>query len=142
LTKRDYYTIPAIHELRKMEEEELKSVENFTVGREGIGEVVWNGRTDVRGVDLDTTVHFSPKVVVVYPDEAEKPPVGQKLNKPAKVSLQGVYKVDKRTKEPMKDADSVAAMEAKLRKHCKSEGLNFIGYDGAKGVWTFAVQHF
>eukprot|EP00188_Purpureofilum_apyrenoidigerum_P002370 Plantae.Rhodophyta-Purpureofilum_apyrenoidigerum.ctg2470.p1 GENE.Plantae.Rhodophyta-Purpureofilum_apyrenoidigerum.ctg2470~~Plantae.Rhodophyta-Purpureofilum_apyrenoidigerum.ctg2470.p1 ORF type:complete len:539 (+),score=62.44 Plantae.Rhodophyta-Purpureofilum_apyrenoidigerum.ctg2470:78-1619(+) len=142
LTKKDYYAVPSINELRKLDDNQLRNVKNFTVGRKGVGEVQWTGSTDVRGVDLDTVVHFSPKVVVVYPDEADKPATGQGLNKSAEVCLEGVWKIDKATKRPMKDADSIASMDAKLRKHCRNEGLEFIEYDGHKGTWRFIVPHF
>lgn len=66
--------------------DELEAVEDFTLGRIDVGEVTWIGPTNVRGLDLDKIVQLEPREVIVYPDEEEKPEVGQSLNKPAEVS--------------------------------------------------------
>ncbi len=55
----------------------LATVEDFTVGRRGMGFVTWRGPTDVRGLDLDAIVRFGPKEVNVYMDDSKKPPLGE-----------------------------------------------------------------
>ena len=61
-------------------------VENFSVGREGYGNVCFTSDTDVAGLDLDAIVFIVRKELEVYPDAALKPKVGEGLNKPAVVS--------------------------------------------------------
>lgn len=70
-----------------MSNDQLASVEDFTVGSVGIGEVRWMGKTDVRSLDLDSIVQLEQSQVIVYADEAVKPPEGKELNKPAEVRL-------------------------------------------------------
>jgi nuclear pore complex protein Nup98-Nup96 len=61
-------------------------VENFSVGREGYGNICFTSETDVMGLDLDSIVFIVRKAVEVYPDGTDKPQVGEGLNKPAVVS--------------------------------------------------------
>lgn len=60
-------------------------VENFTVGRTGYGNIFFPGLTDVMNMNLDEIVFFRHKEVIVYPNDAKKPPLGQGLNKKAQV---------------------------------------------------------
>jgi hypothetical protein len=62
LNRPDYYTMPALDDLIEcLEEEEndegvmrkICPVENFVVGREGYGNVMFPGETDVAGLNLD-----------------------------------------------------------------------------------------
>ena len=54
LYRPEYYTIPSIKELNKMDLSDGKClVENFIVGREDYGEVKFLGTTDVKDLDLD-----------------------------------------------------------------------------------------
>jgi hypothetical protein len=45
------------------------------------------GLSDVSGLDLDAVVHIEDRHVTVYPEEACKPSVGEKLNKRARISI-------------------------------------------------------
>jgi hypothetical protein len=45
-----------------MTDQELASVTNFKVIRDGFGEIQWEGRTDVRGLNLDELVFIEKKV--------------------------------------------------------------------------------
>jgi nuclear pore complex protein Nup98-Nup96 len=75
----------------------------LTVGRLGYGSVFWKGPLELRApVDLDEIVHFRNKEVVVYPDEAKKPPIGSGLNKQAEVSLERVWPIEPATKQMIK----------------------------------------
>jgi len=142
LTKPNYYTVPSLDKLKKMRGEDLSHVYNFTVGRREVGEIQWLGETDVRNLDLDRLVHIENREVIVYPDEEEKPEIGVGLNKPAKVSLHKVWKVDKKTGQQLKDVSSVTNFTAKLKQHCEKQGLTFLGYDATQGTWSFEVPHF
>ena len=66
-----------------------------------------------------------------------KPPPGCELNKPARVTLRGVWP---------EGGVSAAAFAEELREYCASapdmQGATFISYLPATGAWTFAVPHF
>ena len=54
LARPGYYTLPPMEELGTMVDENgLCVVENFVVGREGYGNVLWPGNTDVAYANLD-----------------------------------------------------------------------------------------
>lgn len=75
----------------------------LTVGRVGYGSVFWKGPIQLAGpIDLDEIVHFRNKEVVVYPDETKRPEVGTGLNTAAEVSLERVWPIDPKTKQPIK----------------------------------------
>ena len=45
------------------------------------GEVKFLGEVDLWGMDLDKTIFFRRKEISVYPDDKNKPPQGQALNR-------------------------------------------------------------
>jgi hypothetical protein len=45
-------------------------------------------------LNLDDVIAFRTKEVVVYPDEAKKPEIGQELNRRAEVTIHQVWPVD------------------------------------------------
>lgn len=69
-----------------MDPEERSHVSNFTLYNEH-GQVMWEGDTDIRGIDFSKTVHIVNKSIEVYPDDVEKPALGFGLNKPAVLTL-------------------------------------------------------
>lgn len=138
----DYYLIPSLEELSAMSNEELSHVEELTVGKKGMGEISWLEPVDLRGLDIDQVVHIKNREVSVYPLDDDIPPEGKGLNKPARIKLFGIHKLDKRTKEPLTDATTAAKMVGKLKAHCKQEGLKFLGYDVKTGTWTFQSNSF
>jgi nuclear pore complex protein Nup98-Nup96 len=142
LTKDGYYTAPSVDSLATMSSEQLSAVSRFTVGRKGIGNVLFLEPTDVRGLDIDNIVEFEPGEIVVYPDEHYKPPVGRGLNKPARVTLQKLFPLDKATGRRKVDDASLARYEAKIRKSTQKLGARFISYDRTTGDWIFEVEHF
>lgn len=138
----EYYMIPSLEELSEMSSEDLSHVEELTVGKRGMGEILWLEPVDVRGLDIEQVVQIKNREVSVYPLDEDVPPVGEGLNKPARVKLFGIYKYDKRTKEPLTDATTAAKMVNKLKAHCVKEGLKFLGYDVKTGTWTFQSNSF
>lgn len=144
----DYFTKPDMASLEAMAQrdpEALACVENFTVGRRGVGTVRWLAPIDVRGLDLDALVKFQPREIRVYLDEEDKPPVGEGLNQPAEVTLFGIYRMDKATGKPMTDERTVRKMREKLSRVVQeqTDGQGkMIDYDAVGGVWRFQVEHF
>lgn len=96
LQRPGYYTIPSLEKLRDFMTEDGKCVvPNFTVGRKGYGNVYFGEKIDVAGLNLDELVHIRHKEVIIYADDANKPPVGESLNRKAQVTLDQVRPYDK-----------------------------------------------
>lgn len=140
-----YYTIPSLDELTSyMSDDGSCIVDNFTVGRDGYGNVFFEDKFDVSDLNLDEVVHFRHKEVVIYPDDQRKPPVGQGLNRRAQVTLDRVWPMDKTTHNPIMDPDRLNQMdyEAKLHRVCAKMGARFREYRPQTGSWVFTVDHF
>lgn len=75
-------------------------------------------------------------------DKAEKPPIGEGLNKPAEVVLLGVYKIDKATGARVTDAAAIDSFVRRLKRLAANQAARFLDYDSSGGVWRFQVEHF
>ncbi|XP_013097409.2 nuclear pore complex protein Nup98-Nup96 [Stomoxys calcitrans] len=140
-----YYTIPSLDDLKSyLAEDGSCVVPNFTIGREGYGNVYFGKELDVAGLNIDEIVHFRNKEIIIYPDDDNKPPIGQGLNREAQVTLDQVWPLDKSIHEPIKDPQRLAEMdwEAKLRRVCDKNDTRFIEYRPETGSWVFRVKHF
>ncbi|XP_066999571.1 nuclear pore complex protein Nup98-Nup96 [Anabrus simplex] len=145
LNRVGYYTIPSLDELTSLLTEDGKCiVDNFTVGREGYGNVYFPDSFDVSNLNLDEIVHFRHKEIVLYPDDTRKPPVGEGLNRKAQVTLDRVWPIDKTLHEPITDPERLAEMnyEAKLQRVCAKLHTRFLEYRPQTGSWVFKVDHF
>lgn len=142
LTKEGYTTTPSLSEMASRSEADLAALSAFSVSRDGYGSVAWEGTVDVRGIDLDSIVSIEHQDVAVYEDQeaaGTKPSVGEKLNRPAVISL---YK----TFAPKGGANASAEVKEKfakkLEKACGQMSADFISYDQVRGIWKFRVHHF
>lgn len=145
LEREGYILEPSMKQLGAMamdDPDSLAYVANVTVRKEGIGSVRWLDPVDLRNLDIDSIVVLAQGSVDVYPDDSEKPPVGRGLNRPAVITLNGVYKMDKATGKPTKDPELVEKYSRKLKSICARDSAKFILYDGETGVWKFEVEHF
>mmetsp|Transcript_1191 Transcript_1191/g.2551 ORF Transcript_1191/g.2551 Transcript_1191/m.2551 type:complete len:1749 (+) Transcript_1191:347-5593(+) len=136
LSKSGYSCTPSIATLREMEPADLAAVSNFSVARTGVGKVEWEGAVDVRGANLDRIVVIDGKAVSIYTEEEEegrKPEVGTKLNRPAILTLEGIFPPD--PNDPDKFVKKVTRQTAKM-------GAELISYDPAIGQWILRVKHF
>jgi hypothetical protein len=79
--------------------------------------------------------------VTVYPDDDRKPPVGEELNVPARITLFDVYPIDRTTREEITDIERIKAANYNdhLREITKKFDGEFINYDMTDGSWTFMV---
>ncbi|KAL7549274.1 hypothetical protein ACHAWF_012551 [Thalassiosira exigua] len=141
LTKPGYNVCPSISELESMSEADLAAVTGFKVERPGYGSVAWDGAVDVRGVDIDSVVVIERKNVSVY-DEAEengtKPQRGSKLNRPAVITMLGIYPKDGAESPP----EAKAKLRRKIEKSTKKMGAELLSFEEENGVWKFRVGHF
>jgi len=136
LSKEDYTCVPSISLLQKMEPADLAAVSNFSVARTGVGKVTWEGAVDVRGANLDRIIVIEAKSVSIYAEEEEegrKPEVGTKLNRPAILTLEGVFPPD--PNDPDKFVRKVTRQTQKM-------GAELVGYDPISGEWILRVKHF
>ncbi|GAB6029666.1 hypothetical protein CHUAL_005398 [Chamberlinius hualienensis] len=145
LTRPGYYTIPSLDELATMVDDDGNCfVENFSIGREGYGNVFFPGITNVANLNLDELVHFRRKEVIIYVTDESKPPVGHGLNKKAQVTLDCVWPNDKTSRTPIKSPERLKyiSYEDKLEKATVSMGARFKEYRPETGSWVFQVDHF
>lgn len=141
-----YWMNPSYDKLKDMTKEELKAVSDFVVGRHGHGQVRF-----LKPVDLTTVsslnaivgglVTFSKCSCTVYPDDVTKPEPGNGLNVPAIITLEGVWVLDKATREPVRDP-SDPRFQQKLQRLKSTKDTEFIEYIADTGVWVFKVDHF
>ncbi|XP_040006276.1 nuclear pore complex protein Nup98-Nup96 isoform X3 [Xiphias gladius] len=145
LNRVGYYTIPSMEDLAEMVDENGECVvENFTVGRKGYGSIFFPGEVNVTGLNLDEIVHFRRKEVIVYPDDKNKPPEGDGLNRRAEVTLDGVWPNDKTTCTQIRSPERLTDMnyEGRLEKASRKQGARFLEYRPETGSWVFEVAHF
>uniref|UniRef100_A0A7N8Y0C4 Nuclear pore complex protein Nup98-Nup96 n=1 Tax=Mastacembelus armatus TaxID=205130 RepID=A0A7N8Y0C4_9TELE len=145
LNRVGYYTIPSMEELAEMVDENGECVvENFTIGRKGYGSIFFPGEVNVTGLNLDEIVHFRRKEVIVYPDDKNKPPEGEGLNRRAEVTLDGVWPNDKTTCTQIRSPERLTDMnyEGRLEKASRKQGARFLEYRPETGSWVFEVAHF
>lgn len=145
LKRAGYYTLPSLDELCSyLSEDGSCVVKNFTIGRDGYGNVFYNEPMDVSNLNLDEIVFFRNKEVIIYPLDDNKPPVGSGLNRKAQITLDQVWPMDKTTHEQIKDPERLKAMdyEGKLRRACYKHETRFIDYRPETGSWVFKVNHF
>uniref|UniRef100_A0A1B6CZW3 Nuclear pore complex protein Nup98-Nup96 n=2 Tax=Clastoptera arizonana TaxID=38151 RepID=A0A1B6CZW3_9HEMI len=145
LNRVGYYTIPPLEELAKLVDSNGQCiVENFTIGRHNYGNIFYPVRFDVAGLNLDEIVHIRSKEVVVYPDDENKPPVGEGLNRPAQVTLDGVWPADKHSRQLISDPNRLEELnyENTLRRASIKNNTRFKEYRPQTGSWVFKVDHF
>lgn len=143
--KNGYYISPTMETLTGMSKENLKHVQNLTVGRKGYGEVKFEVPVDLSEVVLDdimgNIVVIEDKKIVVYPQEETKPAQGTKLNMPALVRIDNCFSIDKNTGAPIKDPKHPRFQLFKERL-CKRGQVTFVSYDDQTGAWHFKVEGF
>ena len=146
----DFYMEPSESVLRKMSQSQLKSIEGFTIGQKGLGEIRFIKPVDLNDVDLDRIfidiVKFEPKQVVVYPETEEgkgvaKPPPGQGLNQPAIVKLERCWPTARGTRTPITDPAS-ERMKHHIDRLKNVPDTHLLSFDHISGIWEFRVDHF
>lgn len=141
----NYWMRPSKEEILNMNRVQRAQVDNFTVGRENVGQVRFRVPVDLTSIDIDEIfnkiVLLETRSCTVYPVAEKKPLVGKGLNVPAEISLQHSWPraKDKKTKLPAKSGRQFEKHVERLK---SIPDTNFINYDADQGVWTFTVEHF
>ncbi|BAM41811.1 uncharacterized protein TOT_040000192 [Theileria orientalis strain Shintoku] len=138
LTKEGYTTRPSIAALKAMTDEELKEVKDFQISREGYGDIVFPGTTDLRGVDLDEAVDIGYARVSVYAGTKSAPEVGKGLNRRAYVSINNCT----HDKQGRKRYVSELAHKYMLRKYSEMIGCSYLGVNFNAGTWIVETPFF
>lgn len=137
----EYWCSPSIDQLRKMSKQELRSVPNFVVGRQHIGEIKFNHGepVDLSEVDLNKLfgdiVQLNPRNATVYGETCTclpKPPLGSALNRPSEIVLGNSWPRNKAGKKDVKHLERLKRVA----------GTTFVKYNQSTGEWTFTVPHF
>uniref|UniRef100_A0A0N5CBU3 Nuclear pore complex protein Nup98-Nup96 n=1 Tax=Strongyloides papillosus TaxID=174720 RepID=A0A0N5CBU3_STREA len=140
-----YYLRPSIEEMSKLVENgKVHLRKGLLISRQGYGSVYWPGPFDLSNVVIDDVVIFKRREVTVYPDDENKPPLGEGLNRPAEISLECVWPVDPDTKEYIQDIDRLEEINFRDRLErisLKNDSI-FLDYKPSTGTWTFKVKHF
>ncbi|KAL5961216.1 Nuclear pore complex protein Nup98-Nup96 [Taenia solium] len=145
LSKPGYYMFPTFEELDALIDENGRCVvQDFVIGRQSYGHILFPGLTDITGIDFNEVVHIRRREVVVYPDDTTKPPQGYGLNRKAEITLDGVWPTDKSTREFIKSPERLAAIrfDERLEKATHKMDASFIEYRPDTGSWVFEVKHF
>ncbi|KAM4697293.1 nuclear pore complex protein Nup98-Nup96 isoform 2-T2 [Discoglossus pictus] len=145
LTRVGYYTLPSMEELASCVNEHGECiVDSFTIGRKGYGSIYFEGPVNLTNLNLDEIVHIRRKEVIVYMDDANKPPVGEGLNRRAEVTLDGVWPIDKTSRSVIKSPERLTDMnyESRLEFASRKQGAQFLEYRSETGSWVFKVAHF
>lgn len=146
LNRAGYETSPPLADIPGLNENGECWVKDFAITRRNYGRILWPGRINIAGLDLDQIVEIKRKSVVVYPEDLEhlKPPQGNGLNQKAEVSLIHTYPRNKETQEMIKDPDRMEQMgwPGKLERATEKMGARFLDFDLETGTWSFSVKHF
>ncbi|KAF5094074.1 hypothetical protein D0Z03_002199 [Geotrichum reessii] len=159
-----YWMSPSAAKLAQLPRTALKKVKDYRVGRKGYGQIEFLKPVDLSSLLLptdkpitksqiedavfDNVVVFVQRACALYPDSssagnkdtkrsvAAKPPTGQGLNVPARISLLGVWSVTRDTREPVKDP-SRRLYQLHLKRLQKLPNQEFVSFDAATGTWVF-----
>jgi hypothetical protein len=82
--------------------------------------------------------------VSVYPDNLDKPHLGEGLKRPAQIKMDKLLPLDKISGDPIRSTDRLINMsyKEKLEKASSRMGARFLGYRPETGSWVFKVDHF
>lgn len=140
----DYFTKPAMKDLRNMSRQQLKNVGNFVVGRDGVGRIEF-GSVDLTNTPLDdicgTIVQLTPRSATVYQDDHDKPSMGKALNVPSTIYLENSWPRSQGGKKTV-NTKSGKEYDKHIQRLKRVNGTHFQSYNPDTGVWCFKVDHF
>ncbi|ORM39919.1 Nuclear pore complex protein Nup98-Nup96 [Babesia sp. Xinjiang] len=139
LTKEGYTTRPTMSSLRQMSDKQLSNVMDFQVIRQGFGDILWPGYTDVRHLNLDKIVDIAHRKVTLYGSTSRVHPVGEGLNKNAIITL---YNCAPAGYVDGKSITETVDQLEKLKDHTTSLGCKFLSANFKTGQWVFEAPCF
>ncbi|MES1918837.1 Nuclear pore complex protein Nup98-Nup96 [Bonamia ostreae] len=139
-TRKNYWTKPI--NLENLDSsitlEELQHVENFEIGNE-FGTIRWKGAVDCSNVNFDKLVKINKTSVEVYPNDDEKPPKGDELNKPAVITFFDVGRPKNINEVKVQQKFKQFLNKQILENNKEAE---FISWDLDSNKTVFEVKHF
>ena len=140
----EYWTRPAMKDLKNMSRQQLKNIGNFIVGRNGVGRIEF-GSVDLTNTPLDdicgSIVQLKPRSATVYENDHDKPSMGKALNVPSTIYLENSWPRSHGGKKPVQ-SKSGKEYDKHIQRLRRVGGTHFVSYDPATGVWSFKVEHF
>jgi hypothetical protein len=127
-------------DLEQLGSEELRRVQDLTISRQDVGQIMFHGETDCTGLDFERIVRLEIGEVLVYPDSSSKPPPGMGLNKAATVTMYQCWPPN--GSKLLQDANSQEKYKSKIKHMTEEKHAKFLDYDCNTGVWKFSVDHF
>ncbi|KAI3403513.2 NUP145 [Candida oxycetoniae] len=138
-----YWTFPSIDEISAMDEDCLRNLENFIIGRVGYGQIAYDYPVDLTKVKHDAdlrgvsfakqlfanVIQIERQTILAYKNEVHKPSLGMELNVPATITLEGVVNKKANLNEQINFLKSQIGME-------------YISYNPTTETWVFRVKHF
>jgi len=129
-----YYCWPAIDHIMALSPEDLASIENFVVGREGIGEIRFLYPVDLTKVDLHNSVTISRAGMAIAGTASKEP--GQGLNQPAILVFRGG------SKRIFRSQNARRLLMSKLRAACDRMGATLVHVDEDAAEWMVKIDCF
>ena len=88
------------------------------VGREGYANIDYPGTLNIADFSLDDTVFIKHMEVIVYPEDLNKPPLGEGLDRSTQITLDKVWPLDKSSGVTIRSPDRLRNMsyEKKLER--------------------------
>lgn len=127
----------------------IKAIDRFTVGKEGVGKIMFLEDVDLSGVKILSDV-FSIEdghVTAYMKGGTSKPPLGQGCNQPARVQInlpiKRLNRIIKRDdcKSSEEHISKVKIALQRLNAEVKSTFVSMKVIDSTSVVWTFEVPH-
>ncbi|KAF2400747.1 hypothetical protein EJ06DRAFT_581814 [Trichodelitschia bisporula] len=151
LTHRDqepgaYWMKPSKQAIENMSRQERSHVQNFTVGRNGCGQIVFS-EVDLTNIPLDDICGkiavLEVRSATVYGEGSPvpKPPVGKGLNVPSTITLDNSWPRSKAGRLPVQEKKG-ARFEKHIERLKRVPDTEYVNYDTSTGQWTFKVEHY
>ena len=114
------------------------------IGTWWFGQLIWFDYNicHFQYIILFNQVHIRRKEITIYPDDNNKPSVGEGLNKKAEVTLDRTWPLDKTTRQPIDESQRLIHMDyaGKLERATAKLGATFLEYRPETGSWVFRVS--